>query len=54
MSDIFTFYVVIILASVTFGIFLINDKVKVIRYRLEQQIEQNEKVIRLLSQNRKD
>jgi hypothetical protein len=51
MSDIFIFYFVIILALVTYGIFLINDKVKVIKYRLEHQIEQNEKIIKLLSQN---
>ncbi|WP_202080449.1 hypothetical protein [Caldalkalibacillus salinus] len=51
MSDVFILYMVIILAVMVYGIYLINDKVKVIRFRLEQQIEQNEKIIKLLSRN---
>lgn len=30
-------------------VFLINDKLKTLQYRLEQQIEQNEEIIKLLS-----
>lgn len=39
---------VIVTILIAFGFYIINDKNKVIIWRLEQQIEQQEKIINLL------
>lgn len=48
-------YLIIIVGFIALVIlvFLINDKLKTLQYRLEQQIDQNEKIIKQLSNKEK-
>lgn len=49
MDESFGIFIVASFLLIIGGIYLINDKVKILKYRLEQQIEQNERIIQLLT-----
>lgn len=52
MDMIFIFGIIALATMVILG-FLIYDQLKTLQYRLEQQIEQNEKLMKLLSSQNK-
>jgi hypothetical protein len=49
MSEAINLIIIVGVISLLIVVFLMNDKLKVLQYRLEQQIEQNEQIIILLS-----
>ncbi|ADU32249.1 hypothetical protein [Evansella cellulosilytica] len=50
-ESIFTFLFIAFIALVVL-VFLAYDRIKIIQYRLEQQIDQNEKIIALLTKEK--
>ncbi len=49
MAEAIILILIIGFVALVIAVFLMNDKLKTLQYRLEQQIEQNEKIIKLLS-----
>ncbi|WP_157800854.1 hypothetical protein [Bacillus solitudinis] len=49
MGEALTLILIVEFVALVIAVFLMNDKLKILQYRLEQQIEQNEKIIKLLS-----
>lgn len=54
MYEAISIFLIVCFIALVIVAFLAFDRLKVLQYRLEQQIEQNEKIIKLLSKKNEE